>query len=240
MGARADGRDDLELRPLGFELGFTRYAEGSVLARCGATWVLCNASVEDRVPPHCEAEGKGWVTAEYAMLPRATHTRGEREGIKGPKGRTQEIQRLVGRAMRAAVDLSKLAGFTIRVDCDVLQADGGTRTTAISGSWVALALATRRLVSERFIPADPMVQGVAATSVGLVGGRLLVDLDYAEDSSADVDMNLVLGGDGRWIELQATAERAAFSDDQLATMLAAGRGALARIFELQKAALAKP
>lgn len=236
--ARAFGRSAGETRPISFELGYTRYAEGSVLARCGDTWVLCNASVEDRVPHHCVESGTGWVTAEYAMLPRSTHSRSDRDGRKGPpRGRTLEIQRLIGRSLRAAVDLGKLAGFTVRLDCDVLQADGGTRTTAVSGSYLALALALQGLVQENLVPADVLRSQVAAISVGIVDGKIMVDLDYLEDSRAGVDLNLVVEKGDRLVEVQATAERGSYSRHELDRMVEAGLAATRRVMELQNAVL---
>ncbi len=237
--SRAGGRGAGDPRPISFEAGFTRYAEGSVLARFGETWVLCNATVEDRVPPHCEEAGKGWVTAEYSMLPRSTHTRTERDGRRGgPSGRTLEIQRLIGRSLRAVVDLQKLAGFSIRLDCDVLQADGGTRTAAVSGSYVALRLAIAGLLQDALLPVDPVRTGVGAVSVGIVAGQLLVDLDYSEDSRAQVDANLVMDREGRIIELQATAEDEPFPRSQLDRILVLGAGALEVIARAQDRALA--
>jgi len=236
--ARAEGRSAAVTRPISFEVGFTRYAEGSVLARCGETWVLCNASVEDRVPGHCVEAGTGWVTAEYAMLPRSTHQRTDRDGRKGPpRGRTLEIQRLIGRSLRAAVDLEKLAGFTVRLDCDVLQADGGTRTTAISGAWIALARALRKLAADDLISSEALRTPVAATSIGLVDGQILVDLDYLEDSRAQVDLNLVVEPGGKIVEVQATAERGTYTRLELDRMVEAGVAATRPIFDLQAQAL---
>jgi len=237
--ARAQGRDAVSTRPISFETGYTRWAEGSVLARCGETVVLCNASVEDRVPPHCEEMGRGWVTAEYALLPRSTHERTRREGRKGPVGgRTLEIQRMIGRSLRAACDLRVLAGFTIRLDCDVLQADGGTRTTAVSGGFVALELAIRGLLEDNLVPGNPVRTPLAAISVGIVDGNVLVDLDYTEDSRAQVDMNLVMDAEGRFIETQATAEGDPFSREHYDQMLDRGSAAIRSILELQRAVLA--
>ena len=235
---RALDRAPGETREISFDVGFTRYAEGSVLARCGETWVLCNASVEDRVPSHCIEAGTGWITAEYSMLPRSTHQRTERDSRRGsPSGRTLEIQRLIGRSLRAAVDLTKLAGFTVRLDCDVLQADGGTRTTAISGGYLALALALRTLAVDDLVPGDVVRSPVAATSIGLVDGAILVDLDYLEDSRAQVDLNLVVERDERIVEVQATAERSTYTRLELDRMVEAGLAATRRIFALQQACL---
>lgn len=235
---RAAGRAAGAVRPISFEVGYTRYAEGSVLARCGETWVLCNASVEDRVPRHCEEFGRGWVTAEYAMLPRATHTRGDRDGRRGPpRGRTLEIQRLIGRSLRAVVDLEAMPGFTVRLDCDVLQADGGTRTTAISGSYLALHLALAGLVEEGLVQEHPARDGVAAISVGVVDGQVLADLDYSEDSRAEVDLNLVTDWSGRIVEVQGTAEADPFPRQQLEAMLDLGIPAIESVAGLQRAAL---
>ncbi|MFO7326189.1 MAG: ribonuclease PH, partial [Pseudomonadota bacterium] len=201
MELRHDGRAPDALRPVKFTRGFTRYAEGSVLVEFGHTRVLCTASIEDGVPSFLRGKGQGWVTAEYGMLPRATHTRGQREAARGKQsGRTQEIQRLIGRSLRAALNLAALGERTITLDCDVLQADGGTRTAAITGSYVALADACARLVQEKGI-ANPLHGQVAAVSVGIVDGRPVLDLDYVEDSSAETDMNVVMNSGGGFIEL---------------------------------------
>ncbi|HMK67866.1 MAG TPA: ribonuclease PH, partial [Stellaceae bacterium] len=209
---RPSGRAPNEMRPIVLEPGFSKYAEGSCLARFGDTHVLCTASVDDRVPPHVLGTGAGWITAEYGMLPRSTHERMAREAARGKQGgRTLEIQRLVGRALRAAADLRQLGPRTITVDCDVLQADGGTRTAAITGGFVALALAVRSLRAERVISTSPVKRHVAAVSVGILDGVVRVDLDYEEDSSAEVDMNVVMTGSGELVEVQATAERTPFS-----------------------------
>jgi ribonuclease PH len=225
------GRGANELRPLSFEPGINRYAEGSVLVRWGHTQVLCTASVEASVPAWLQGKGRGWVTAEYAMLPRSTHTRGKREREK-VSGRTHEIQRLIGRSLRAVVDLEALGERSILVDCDVLQADGGTRTAAISGAFVALAIALRTLSAKSLL-----LDTIAAVSVGMKEGQVLVDLDYAEDSSCDVDMNFVLTGSGRFVELQGTAERKPFGEAELRAMESTARAALARIRELQQGVL---
>jgi len=209
---RHDGRARNQLRSFKAERGFTRYAEGSVLICFGETRVLCNASVEEKVPPFLRGEGRGWVTAEYSMLPRATHTRSAREAARGKLGgRTMEIQRLIGRALRAIVDFELLGERTIVVDCDVLQADGGTRTAAITGSWIALADAVDKLLAEKLLQKSPLKDSVAAISCGIVDGHAVLDLDYLEDSGASVDMNFVMTGDGRFVEVQGTAEEEPFS-----------------------------
>ncbi len=216
---RADGRQADQLRAVTFERGFTRYAEGSVLVSFGATRVLCNATVEENVPPFLRGKGRGWVTAEYSMLPRATHTRSPREAARGRQGgRTLEIQRLIGRALRAVVDLDKLGERTIVVDCDVLQADGGTRTASITGAWVALADAIDALLAKGLLKVSPLKDSVAAVSCGVVAGQPVLDLDYLEDSGASVDMNFVMTGDGRMVEVQGTAEDEPFGDAELDAM----------------------
>lgn len=230
---RHDGRAPDQLRPFKVERGFTRYAEGSVLICFGETRVLCNASVEDKVPPFMRGEGRGWVTAEYSMLPRATHTRSPREAARGKLGgRTMEIQRLIGRALRAVVDLELLGERTIIVDCDVLQADGGTRTAAITGAWIALADAFEKLLAEQLLETSPLKDSVAAVSCGIVDGRAVLDLDYVEDADASVDMNFVMTGDGRFVEVQGTAEDEPFSHadlDALRELAEAGCRELARL-----------
>lgn len=214
--SRHDGRQANQLRQIRFERGFTRYAEGSVLICFGETRVLCNASVEEKVPPFMRGQGRGWVTAEYSMLPRATQTRSAREAARGKLGgRTMEIQRLIGRALRAVVDFELLGERTIVIDCDVLQADGGTRTAAITGAWVALADAIETLLAQGLLKSTPLKDSVAAVSSGIVDGRSVLDLDYVEDSCAAVDMNFVMTGDGRFVEVQGTAEEEPFSDVQL-------------------------
>ncbi|HTQ36356.1 MAG TPA: ribonuclease PH [Steroidobacteraceae bacterium] len=235
---RHDGRAPDALRPVKFTRSFTRYAEGSVLVEFGHTRVLCTASIEEGVPGFLRGKGQGWVTAEYGMLPRATHTRGAREAAKGRQsGRTQEIQRLIGRSLRAALDLAALGERTVTLDCDVLQADGGTRTAAITGSWVALADACARLVREKG-GADPIHGQVAAISVGIVGGRPVLDLDYAEDSTAETDMNVVMNSGGGFIEVQGTAEGHAMRRDELDALLALAQQGTAQLFAAQRAALA--
>lgn len=216
---RSDGRQVEQLREIKFERGFTRYAEGSVLVSFGETRVLCNVSIEESVPPFLRGKGQGWVTAEYSMLPRATHTRSVREAARGKLGgRTQEIQRLIGRALRAITDMQLLGERTLLVDCDVLQADGGTRTAAITGAWVALADAVSGLLEKGLLTKSPLKDSVAAVSAGIVDGRAVLDLNYDEDSCASVDMNFVMTGDGRFVELQGTAEDEPFTDAELAAM----------------------
>ncbi|MCC6788018.1 MAG: ribonuclease PH, partial [Hyphomonadaceae bacterium] len=208
---RPSGRAPDQLRDVTLEIGVSRYAEGSCLARFGQTHVLCTASVEQGVPGWLKGQGRGWVTGEYGMLPRATHTRGRREAAQGKQsGRTQEIQRLIGRSLRSVVDLKLLGDRTITLDCDVIQADGGTRTAAITGAWVAMARACKYLVDEKVIKESPVTGQVAAISCGVFSGVPVLDLDYAEDSSAEVDANFILSGDGRMIELQATGEQRPF------------------------------
>lgn len=232
--ARANQRAANALRPVTFTRGFTRYAEGSVLICMGQTRVLCNASVVDKVPAFLKGKGQGWVTAEYGMLPRATHTRSEREAARGKQsGRTQEIQRLIGRSLRAVVDLSRLGERTIQIDCDVLQADGGTRCASITGAWVALADAVDGLLSSGALPENPLIDSVAAVSVGLVDGHPLLDLDYEEDSGCDADMNVVMTGSGRFVEVQATAEGRTFGRDRLDDLLDLAQAGIA---DLQKLA----
>ena len=233
---RAGGRKAFEIREPSVVSPVQKDAEGSVLFGMGETKVVCAASVEDRVPPFLRGSGKGWVTAEYGMLPRATNTRTQREGRTGKvQGRTLEIQRLIGRSLRAVVDLSRLGERTITVDCDVLQADGGTRTAAVNGAWIALWQACSRMAGSGVLPGNPVREPVAAVSVGVVGGRILVDLDYAEDSAAEVDMNIVMTGSGKLIELQGTAEGEPFSRERLDRMLEAAVRAGKRIFRIQKA-----
>ena len=226
------------MRPGVIETGFLKTAEGSALIKVGNTQVLCAATVEDGVPQFMRNSGKGWVTAEYAMLPRATARRTPREVNKGRvSGRTHEIQRLIGRSMRAVVDGAALGERTVVVDCDVLQADGGTRTASITGAFVALSLALRRLVEFGALKSMPLRDAVAATSVGLVRGVPMLDLCYEEDSQADVDMNVVMTGAGKFVEVQATAEHSAFDDDQMARLVALARGGIGQLIELQKKAI---
>lgn len=231
---RPSGRAADEMRAIAIETGFTKHAEGSVLISFGETRVLCTASVEDRLPPWLRGKGEGWVTAEYSMLPRATHTRGNREAAKGKQsGRTQEIQRLIGRSLRAVVDLKKLGEFQITLDCDVLQADGGTRTSAISGAWVALRLAVNTLMADGRIKEDPITGRIAAVSCGVYQGTPVLDLDYLEDSSADADANFVLIEGGKIAEAQATAEGAPYDEETLLRLLRLARMGCDRIFAAQ-------
>ncbi|MGN6498695.1 MAG: ribonuclease PH, partial [Tsuneonella sp.] len=217
---RPSGRAPDEMRAIAIETGFTKHAEGSCLVSFGDTRVLCTASVEERVPPFLRGKGQGWVTAEYSMLPRATHTRGQREAAKGKQsGRTQEIQRLIGRSLRAVVDLPKLGERQIVLDCDVIQADGGTRTASISGAWVALRMAVDGLIAKGALAADPIEAKVAAISCGIHQGTPVLDLDYLEDSSADADANFVLIEGGRIAEVQATAEGATYDEEGLLRLL---------------------
>jgi ribonuclease PH len=226
------------LRPVRFTRSFTRYAEGSVLVEFGHTRVLCTATIEEGVPGFLRGKGQGWVTAEYGMLPRATHTRGAREAARGKQsGRTQEIQRLIGRSLRAALNLAALGERTVTLDCDVLQADGGTRTAAITGSWVALVDACARLAREKGV-ADPIHGQVAAVSVGIVAGRPVLDLDYVEDSAAETDMNVVMNSGGGFIEVQGTAEGHAMRRDEVDALLDLAHQGNAELFAAQRAALA--
>ena len=234
--ARHDQRQSDELRPVEILRAFTQASPGSVLIRAGQTHVFCTATIEEAVPPWREASGLGWVTAEYDMLPGATAQRRARNRSK-VDGRTQEIQRLIGRALRAVVDLAKLGPRTIFLDCDVLQADGGTRTAAITGAWVALCDALAEGRRRGLWGADALSAGVAAVSVGLVDGRWLLDLDYSEDVAAGVDCNLVMTTRGQWVEVQATAERATYTSDDLLQMMELGRRGIERLFMLQRAAL---
>lgn len=232
---RAGGRKALELRAASVVSPVQKHAEGSVLFGMGDTRVVCAASVEDRVPPFLRGAGKGWVTAEYAMLPRATNTRSQREGRTGKvQGRAMEIQRLIGRALRSVVDLAPLGERTVTLDCDVLQADGGTRTAAINGAWIALWQACSKLSAAGAIPRNPVREPVAAVSVGILGGKVLVDLDYGEDSAAQVDMTVVMTGSGRLVEVQGTAEQEPFSRKELDRMLEAALRAGRRIVRMQR------
>ena len=234
---RTDNRKAADMRPVEIVTGTLMTAEGSALIKIGNTHVLCAASVEDTVPPFLRNTGRGWVTAEYAMLPRATAKRTPREVNKGRQsGRTHEIQRLIGRSLRAVVDMSALGERTIVLDCDVIQADGGTRTASITGAYVALAQALRQLVKWGSLRSMPLRDSVAATSVGLVGGVAMLDLCYEEDSQADVDMNVVMTGSGRFIEVQGTAEHTPFDDAQMAELIALARGGIARLTEVQRQA----
>ncbi len=236
---RHDGRQPDQLRPVTIQRGYTRYAEGSVLITCGETKVLCNATVEDKVPPFLRNTGQGWLTAEYALLPRSTHTRSQRESSQGKVGgRTHEIQRLIGRSLRACVDLSKLGERTIMVDCDVIQADGGTRTAAITGAYVAVVEALRWLQARKLLQTMPLTGHLAAVSVGIVDGRPLLDLCYEEDSKAEVDMNVVALEGGRFVEVQATAEGAPYDRAALDRLMDLAGAGVEQLIALQQAALA--
>ena len=233
---RHDNRAPDSLRPVTITRGYTKHAEGSVLIEFGDTKVLCTASVLDKVPPHKKGSGEGWVTAEYGMLPRSTHTRSDREAARGKQsGRTQEIQRLIGRALRSVVDLSKLGERTIQIDCDVIQADGGTRTASINGAYVALADAVAWLHAQGKITQSPIIDSVAAISVGVVGGVPMLDLDYNEDSNCDTDMNVVMTGKGGFVEIQGTAEGVPFSSEELNALLALAQKGIAQLGQLQSA-----
>ena len=239
--ARPSGRAPGELRRVRFERRHARYAEGVVLIEFGDTHVLCTASVEDSVPPFLRGKGQGWITAEYGMLPRATHTRSAREAARGKQsGRTQEIQRLIGRSLRAVADLRALGERTITIDCDVLQADGGTRTAAITGGFVALSQACEQLLRRRLLAASPLHGQVAAVSVGIVGGIAVLDLDYAEDSQAETDMNVVMNNGGAFIEIQGTAEGHAFRRHELDALLNMAAAGMEQLFTLQAEALRQP
>ncbi|WP_180539671.1 ribonuclease PH [Nevskia soli] len=232
---RVDGRLPAQMRPVNIDINYLATAEGSALIRVGNTRVLCAATVEDSVPAFLRNSGKGWITAEYSMLPRATATRTPRESTKGRiSGRTHEIQRLIGRSLRAVADLSALGERSVYIDCDVLQADGGTRTASITGAFVALSLAVKRMMATGAIKRSPLRDYVAATSVGLYKGQAVLDLCYEEDSKADVDMNVVMTGSGRFVEVQATAEQQAFGDDEMASLVELARGGIAELVTLQK------
>ncbi len=236
---RGDGRLPDQMRPVKLTRGFTIHAEGSVLVEFGATRVLCTASVEEKVPGHKRGSGEGWVTAEYGMLPRSTHTRSEREAARGKQsGRTQEIQRLIGRSMRSVFDLKLLGERTIQLDCDVLQADGGTRTASITGAWVAAFDAVSRLMAQGKLAKSPILAPVAAISVGIVQGTPLLDLEYTEDSACDTDMNVVMTGAGHFVEVQGTAEGAPFSRFEMNAMLALAEKGITELMELQRQCLA--
>jgi ribonuclease PH len=235
---RSQGRAADALRPVSITRRYTRYAEGSVLVAFGDTKVLCTASVEEKVPPHKRGSGEGWVTAEYGMLPRATHTRGDREAARGKQsGRTQEIQRLIGRSLRCVVDLRGLGERTISLDCDVIQADGGTRTAAITGAFVAAHDAVSWLLANGKLAATPIRDFVAAVSVGVVQGQLLLDLDYDEDSACDTDMNVVMTGAGGFVELQGTAEGAAFTQTEMTGLLGLATKGIGELIAAQRRAL---
>ncbi|WP_174729729.1 ribonuclease PH [Mesobacillus harenae] len=236
---RVDGRESLQLRRVHIESDYLKHPEGSVLISVGDTKVICSASIEDRVPPFMRNSGKGWITAEYSMLPRATEQRNIRESSKGKvTGRTMEIQRLIGRALRAVVDLDAIGERTIWIDCDVIQADGGTRTASITGAFVAMALALDKLHSAKKIKKIPITDFLAATSVGILdNSEVVVDLNYVEDSSAHVDMNIVMTGNGEFVELQGTGEEATFSYQQLQELIKAAQEGLLELFDIQKQAL---
>jgi ribonuclease PH len=235
---RADGRRPDQMRPVEIQTGYLLTAEGSALIEVGSTRVLCAASVEQTVPQFLRGSGKGWVTAEYAMLPRATVSRSPRETVR-PSGRTQEIQRLIGRSLRSVVDLAALGERTIILDCDVLQADGGTRTAAITGAFVALSISVQQLVQFGVLRASPIRDAVAAVSVGIIGGEAMIDLAYEEDSRAEVDMNVVMTGTGRFVEVQATAEQKSFDDAQLSLLLALARRGVGSLVKVQREALGR-
>jgi ribonuclease PH len=235
---RPSGRAVDALRAVSLEPGFSRHAEGSCLVRFGDTHVLCTASVEDRLPPFLRNTGRGWITAEYGMLPRSTHTRSDREAARGKQsGRTQEIQRLIGRSLRAVADLTKLGERQLVIDCDVIQADGGTRTAAITGSYVAVHQALSKLIESGLLTAMPLFDAVAAVSCGIHQGVPVLDLDYAEDSAAEADANFVLTASGGIVEVQATAERAPFTEPALGELLALARKGAAELHSLQRRAL---
>jgi len=227
------------MRPVSIETGVVRHAEGSCLIRVGHTHVLCTATIEERVPSFMRGRGLGWVTAEYGMLPRATHTRSDREAKKGQKGRTQEIQRLIGRSLRAAVDRSALGERQITIDCDVIQADGGTRCASITGGWVALRLAVDKLLKAGDVSSDPIVDNVAAVSCGIYAGQLVLDLDYAEDSEAGTDANFVMTGRGGLVEVQASAEDATFSRKELGQMLDLAEAGIRELVKVQNGAVGR-
>ncbi len=235
---RPSARKPDEMRRVTIETGFSHHAEGSALIRVGGTEVLCTASVEGKVPPFMRGQNEGWVTAEYGMLPRATHTRGDREAARGKQsGRTQEIQRLIGRSLRAVVDRRAMGEMTITLDCDVLNADGGTRCASITGSYVALALAFQKLREKNVLKSNPLIGQVAAVSCGIYQGTPVLDLDYPEDSDADADANFILAQGGGIIEIQATAEKSAFNDAAFSSLLALARLGTAQLFDVQDAIL---
>ncbi|MBM6550564.1 ribonuclease PH [Marinomonas ostreistagni] len=235
---RPSGRAADQLRPMKFTRNFTKHAEGSVLVECGDTKVICTATVVQGVPRFLKGKGQGWITAEYGMLPRSTHNRMDREAARGKQGgRTVEIQRLIGRSLRAALDLKKLGEYTITIDCDVIQADGGTRTASISGGFVALADAVKTLVENKKVKENPIISQIGAISVGVYQGTPVLDLDYPEDSSAETDMNVIMNDKGGFIEIQGTAEGEAFSDEHMVGMLKVARKGINEIMELQRQAL---
>ncbi|MEV2348608.1 ribonuclease PH [Paenibacillus larvae] len=235
---RADGRQPNELRPVRITPNYNKHAEGSVLIEVGDTKVICTATIEERVPPFLKNEGKGWVTAEYSMLPRATQVRNQREASKGKLGgRTMEIQRLIGRALRSVINLEALGERSITLDCDVIQADGGTRTTSITGAFIAMSLAIHKLMEDKKITVNPITEYLASVSVGIVQGETLLDLMYTEDSQAHVDMNVVMTGRGHFVEVQGTGEESPFSKDDLDRMLGLAEEGILRLIELQREAL---
>ena len=235
---RPSKRQPDELRTIRITRGYTRHAEGSVLIECGDTKVICTVSIEDKVPPFLQGKGRGWLTAEYGMLPRATNTRSGREAARGKQsGRTQEIQRLIGRALRAVVDLGKMGERTLQIDCDVIQADGGTRTASITGAYVAVHDAVSHMLEKKLVAASPLLDSVAAVSVGVYDGMPVLDLDYAEDSACGTDMNVVMTGSGGLIEVQGTAEGSPFSRAEMDAMLDLAQKGIAQLISAQKAAL---
>ena len=233
MNQRMDGRRPDQLRPVSIERGFMKHAEGSALIKMGDTHVICTASVENRVPHFLVGKNTGWITSEYAMLPRSTHTRSERE-TRGTRGRTQEIQRLIGRALRAVIDLKKLGARTLWIDCDVLQADGGTRTASISGAYVAVVDAINKLKNKGSITKNPLGDSVGAVSVGIIGNTPMLDLCYAEDATAEVDMNIVMTGQGNFVEVQGTAEGNPFTFDQMQHLITLAQKGISEIAQLQQ------
>jgi ribonuclease PH len=237
MAPRPDGRSPAELRPVRFTRGFNGYAEGSCLVEFGETKVICTASVEDKVPPFLKGQGAGWVTAEYAMIPRANRQRTPRDVGKSPSGRTVEIQRLIGRSLRSVVDRTRMGERTIWIDCDVIQADGGTRTAAITGAFVALVECLGTMKANQMFAGWPLVDQLAAVSVGIVGGQVCLDLNYDEDSVAGVDMNVVMTGDGRLVEVQGTAEGAPFTRRQMDQLVESATAGIHRLFQLQRESL---
>ncbi|MFD2612532.1 ribonuclease PH [Paenibacillus gansuensis] len=235
---RIDGREADRIRPLSITTSFTKYAEGSVLIEVGETKVICTASVEERVPPFMKGQGRGWVTAEYSMLPRATQVRNQREAVRGKLGgRTMEIQRLIGRALRSVVDLQALGERTLTLDCDVIQADGGTRTTSITGAFVAMAMAVNKIYEQHNLKAFPITDFLASVSAGVVNGQPCLDLNYEEDSKAKVDMNIVMTGSGQFVEIQGTGEESPFSRDELNQLLALAEQGITQMMERQKEVL---
>ncbi|AJS57476.1 ribonuclease PH [Paenibacillus sp. IHBB 10380] len=235
---RSDGRDSDQLRPMNLTTNVNKYAEGSVYIEMGDTKVICTATVDEKVPSFLKGQGKGWVTAEYSMLPRATHSRNQREAARGKlSGRTMEIQRLIGRALRSIVNLKALGERTITIDCDVIQADGGTRTTSITGAFVALSIAVNKIAQQHRLPVFPITDFLASVSVGVVGGQSRLDLNYEEDSKAKVDMNLVMTGTGKFVELQGTGEESPFSREELNELLQLGEQGIQEIIIRQKEAL---